>query len=44
MVVLGSPHNDADLEALKAAAAQRLAEGEQVLDPGLADRIRWRDA
>jgi hypothetical protein len=34
---LGSAHDDAQLEALKAAAAQRLAEGQQVLDLGLAD-------
>ncbi len=34
---LGSAHDDAELEALKAAAAQRLAEGQQVLDLGLAD-------
>jgi hypothetical protein len=34
---LGSAHNEAQLEALKAAAAQRLAEGQQVLDLGLAD-------
>lgn len=33
----GSAHDDAELEALKAAAAQRLAEGQQVLDLGLAD-------
>jgi hypothetical protein len=34
---LGSAHDGAELEALKAAAAQRLAEGQQVLDLGLAD-------
>jgi hypothetical protein len=34
---LGSAHDDAQLEALKAVAAQRLAEGQQVLDLGLAD-------
>jgi hypothetical protein len=34
---LGSAHSAADVEALKAAAAQRLAEGQQVLDLGLAD-------
>ena len=34
---LGSAHDEAELEALKAAAAQRLAEGQQVLDLGLAD-------
>jgi hypothetical protein len=34
---LGSAHDDTDLEVLKAAAAQRLAEGQQVLDPGLDD-------
>lgn len=34
---LGSAHDDAELEALKAAAAQRLAEGQQVLDLGLTD-------
>jgi hypothetical protein len=34
---LGSAHDDAQLEALKAAAAQRLAEGQQVLDLGLVD-------
>jgi Transposase DDE domain len=34
---LGSAHDDAELEALKAAAAQRLAEGQHVLDLGLAD-------
>jgi hypothetical protein len=34
---LGSAHDAAELEALKAAAAQRLAEGQQVLDLGLAD-------
>jgi hypothetical protein len=34
---LGSAHDDAELEALKAAAAQRLAEGQQVLDLGLDD-------
>jgi hypothetical protein len=32
---LGSAHDDAELEALKAVAAQRLAEGQQVLDLGL---------
>jgi hypothetical protein len=32
---LGSAHDDAELEALKAAAAQRLAEGQQALDLGL---------
>ena len=32
---LGSAHDDAQLEALKAAAAERLAEGQQVLDLGL---------
>ena len=31
----GSAHDDAQLEALKAAAAERLAEGQQVLDLGL---------
>ena len=36
---LGSAHDDAELEALKAAAAQRLAEGQQVLDLGLADNV-----
>jgi hypothetical protein len=34
---LGSAHDDAVLEVLKAAAAQRLAEGQQVLDLGLDD-------
>jgi hypothetical protein len=34
---LGLAHDEAQLEALKAAAAQRLAEGQQVLDLGLAD-------
>ncbi len=34
---LGSAHDEVQLEALKAAAAQRLAEGQQVLDLGLAD-------
>ena len=34
---LGSAHDEAELEALKVAAAQRLAEGQQVLDLGLAD-------
>src|ERR1700751_3630768 len=34
---LGSAHDDAELEALKAAAAQRLAEGQQGLDLGLPD-------
>jgi hypothetical protein len=34
---LGSARDEAQLEALKAAAAQRLAEGQQVLDLGLAD-------
>jgi hypothetical protein len=34
---LGSAHDATELEALKAAAAQRLAEGQQVLDLGLAD-------
>ena len=34
---LGSAHDDAGLAALKAAAAQRLAEGQQMLDLGLAD-------
>jgi hypothetical protein len=34
---LGSAHDDAQLEVLKAAGAQRLAEGQQVLDLGLAD-------
>jgi len=34
---LGSAHDDAEVEALKAAAAQRLADGQQVLDLGLAD-------
>jgi hypothetical protein len=34
---LGSAHDDAELEALKAEAAQRLAEGQQVLDLSLAD-------
>jgi hypothetical protein len=34
---LGSAHDDAELETLKAVAAQRLAEGQQVLDLGLAD-------
>jgi Transposase DDE domain len=33
---LGSAHDDRELEALKAAAAQRLVEGQQVLDLGLA--------
>ena len=33
---LGSAHSEAELEALKAAAAQRLADGQQVLDLGLA--------
>jgi hypothetical protein len=32
---LGSAHDDAQLEALKAAAAQRLAAGQQTLDLGL---------
>jgi hypothetical protein len=32
---LGSAHTEAELEALKAAAAQRLAHGQQVLDLGL---------
>lgn len=32
---LGSAHDDAKLETLKAAAAQRLAEGQHVLDLGL---------
>ena len=32
---LGSAHNEAQLEALKAAAAQRLAEGQGALDLGL---------
>jgi hypothetical protein len=32
---LGSAHDDAELEALKTVAAQRLAEGQQVLDLGL---------
>jgi hypothetical protein len=32
---LGSAHDEAQLEALKAAAAQRLADGQQVLDLGL---------
>jgi hypothetical protein len=31
----GSAHDEAELEALKAAAAQRLVEGQQVLDLGL---------
>jgi hypothetical protein len=34
---LGSAHDEVQLEALKAAAAQRLAEGQQVLDLGLVD-------
>ena len=34
---LGSAHDETELEALKAAAVQRLAEGQQVLDLGLAD-------
>ena len=34
---LGSARDDAELEALKAAATQRLAEGQQVLDLGLGD-------
>ena len=34
---LGSAHDEAQLEVLKAAAAQRLAEGQQALDLGLAD-------
>jgi hypothetical protein len=34
---LGSAHDDAELETLKAVAAQRRAEGQQVLDLGLAD-------
>jgi hypothetical protein len=34
---LGSAHDEAQLEALKAAAAQRLAAGQQALDLGLAD-------
>ena len=33
---LGSAHSQAELEALKAAAAQRLADGQQALDLGLA--------
>ncbi len=45
---LGSAHDDAELEALKAAAAQRLAEGQQVLDLGLATPEstagRWRSS
>jgi hypothetical protein len=32
---LGSAHDDAELEALKAAGRQRLAEGQGALDPGL---------
>jgi hypothetical protein len=32
---LGSAHDDADAEALKAAARQRLAEGQGALDLGL---------
>lgn len=32
---LGSAHDEAELEALKAAASQRLAEGQGVLDLGL---------
>ena len=32
---LGSAHDDADVEALKAAARQRLAEGQGALDLGL---------
>jgi hypothetical protein len=34
---LGSAHDDSELAVLKAAAAQRLAECQQVLDLGLAD-------
>jgi Transposase DDE domain len=34
---LGSAHDETELEVLKAAAAQRLAEGQQVLDLGLDD-------
>src|SRR4029077_11654990 len=34
---LGSAHDDAELETLKAVAAQRRAEGQQGLDLGLAD-------
>src|SRR6478736_9411011 len=45
---LGSAHDDAELEALKAAAAQRLGEDQQVLDLGLADTgsggARWRSS
>jgi hypothetical protein len=32
---LGSAHDDAEVEALKAAARQRLAEGQGALDLGL---------
>jgi hypothetical protein len=45
---LGSAHDDAELEALKAAAAQRLAEGQQVLDlvwlTPVAVARRWRSS
>ena len=38
---LGSAHDEIELEALKAAAVPRLAEGQQVLDLGLADTGIW---
>ena len=39
---LGSAHDEAEVAALKAAAAQRLAAGQAELDLGLADTARWR--
>jgi hypothetical protein len=37
---IGSAHDDAELEALKAAAGQRIAAGQTELDPGLLTFIR----
>ena len=42
---IGSAHDDAEVEALKAAARQRLAAGQMELDLGLGARDpprRWR--
>lgn len=43
---LGSAHDERELEALKVAAAQRLAAGQGELDLGLApgDQGRWRSS
>ena len=38
---IGSAHDDAELEALKAAAGQRIAAGQTELDLGLGDSGIW---